>query len=253
MSASFADDPTGSPSSEHKGALCAPADPSFDAKAFNDLMQTTKTDVSEWISGLCRTYFDSREGPWISPLAYVGLGGLHQVIERFGVEARVGGRRARLCVQAKGSRSDRRRNLQACPSRRRPYCSSRAPPRDCRRRICVCQRGRRFHAPRRIPTDNELSKAGAVLALCRFAHLLAKGLESRIVDRLRRRNRDHLVGAGFGGRRLRLASRLVLRGRRSCAGDEHRHEKTQTYAAHCIAPRRCGRRVARRRLYRRDI
>ncbi|MGA8998184.1 MAG: hypothetical protein WB463_09920 [Pseudolabrys sp.] len=48
MLASFADDPTGSPSPEHKGALCAPADPSFDGKAFNDLMQTTKTDVSEW-------------------------------------------------------------------------------------------------------------------------------------------------------------------------------------------------------------
>jgi hypothetical protein len=48
MLASFADDPTGSASSEHKGAICAPADPIFDAKAFNDLMQTTKTDVDEW-------------------------------------------------------------------------------------------------------------------------------------------------------------------------------------------------------------
>ena len=48
MLASFADDPTGSPSPEHKGAFCAPADPSFDGKAFNALMQTTKTDVGEW-------------------------------------------------------------------------------------------------------------------------------------------------------------------------------------------------------------
>ena len=48
MLASFADDPTGSPSPEHKGAVCAPADPSFDGKAFNELMQATKTDVSEW-------------------------------------------------------------------------------------------------------------------------------------------------------------------------------------------------------------
>jgi hypothetical protein len=48
MLASFADDPTGSPSPEHKGALCAPADPSFDGKAFNELMQTTKTGLSEW-------------------------------------------------------------------------------------------------------------------------------------------------------------------------------------------------------------
>lgn len=48
MLASFADDPTGSSSPEHKGVLCAPADPSFDGNAFNNLMQSTKTDVSEW-------------------------------------------------------------------------------------------------------------------------------------------------------------------------------------------------------------
>ena len=35
-------------SPEHKGVLCAPADPSFDGNAFNNLMQSTKTDVSEW-------------------------------------------------------------------------------------------------------------------------------------------------------------------------------------------------------------
>src|SRR5215510_13348689 len=48
MLASIADDPTGSPSTEHKGAVCAPADPTFDVKAFNDLMQATKTDPDEW-------------------------------------------------------------------------------------------------------------------------------------------------------------------------------------------------------------
>jgi hypothetical protein len=32
-----------SPLPERKGALCAPADPSFDGKAFNDLMQATQT------------------------------------------------------------------------------------------------------------------------------------------------------------------------------------------------------------------
>jgi hypothetical protein len=48
MLASFADDPTGSPSPEHKGALCAPADPIFDGKAFNDLLKATKTDASDW-------------------------------------------------------------------------------------------------------------------------------------------------------------------------------------------------------------
>ena len=48
MLASFADDPTGSSSPEHKGAVCAPADPIFDGKAFNDLMQATRTDPDEW-------------------------------------------------------------------------------------------------------------------------------------------------------------------------------------------------------------
>ena len=48
MLASIAEDPTGSPSTEHKGAVCAPADPTFDVKAFNDLMQATKTDPDEW-------------------------------------------------------------------------------------------------------------------------------------------------------------------------------------------------------------
>lgn len=48
MLASFADDPTGSQSPDHKGTLCAPADPGYDGKAFDDLMQTTKTDLGEW-------------------------------------------------------------------------------------------------------------------------------------------------------------------------------------------------------------
>jgi hypothetical protein len=48
MLASMADDPTGSPSPNHKGAFCAPADPTFDGKAFNELLQATKTDAGEW-------------------------------------------------------------------------------------------------------------------------------------------------------------------------------------------------------------
>jgi len=48
MLASFVDDPTGSPSPQHKGAICAPADPAFDGKAFNDLLKATSTDVSDW-------------------------------------------------------------------------------------------------------------------------------------------------------------------------------------------------------------
>jgi len=48
MLASFADDPTGAPSPDRKDAMCAPADPAFDGKAFNDLLTATKTDVGEW-------------------------------------------------------------------------------------------------------------------------------------------------------------------------------------------------------------
>jgi hypothetical protein len=48
MLASFADDPTGAPSPGRKDAICAPADPAFDGKAFNELLAATKTDASEW-------------------------------------------------------------------------------------------------------------------------------------------------------------------------------------------------------------
>lgn len=48
MLASFADDPTGSSSPNHKGTVCAPADPSYDGKAFDSLMQDTRTDLGEW-------------------------------------------------------------------------------------------------------------------------------------------------------------------------------------------------------------
>lgn len=48
MLASFADDPTGSPSPDRKGAICAPADPSFDGKSFSALLDATSTDAGEW-------------------------------------------------------------------------------------------------------------------------------------------------------------------------------------------------------------
>jgi hypothetical protein len=46
--ATFADDPTASPSPDHKGALCSPADPAFNAKDLDDLTDATDTDLSEW-------------------------------------------------------------------------------------------------------------------------------------------------------------------------------------------------------------
>jgi hypothetical protein len=48
MLASFADDPTGAPLPDRKSVICAPADPTFDGKAFNDLLASTKTDAGDW-------------------------------------------------------------------------------------------------------------------------------------------------------------------------------------------------------------
>jgi hypothetical protein len=45
---SFTDDPTASASADHKGAVCAPAEPGFDEKAFDELLKATQTDVSDW-------------------------------------------------------------------------------------------------------------------------------------------------------------------------------------------------------------
>ena len=44
----YADDPTASPSPGHKGAICAPAEPAYDAKEFAELIKATQTDVTEW-------------------------------------------------------------------------------------------------------------------------------------------------------------------------------------------------------------
>jgi len=48
MLASYADEPTAAPNARRGGALCAPADPAFDGKAFDALLAATKTDPGEW-------------------------------------------------------------------------------------------------------------------------------------------------------------------------------------------------------------
>lgn len=48
MLASYADDPTAAPAAQHPGAMCAPADPAFDGKAFEALLDATQTDEGEW-------------------------------------------------------------------------------------------------------------------------------------------------------------------------------------------------------------
>ena len=44
----FADDSSAAPSQTRKNAVCAPADPRFDTKAFDTLLKDTQTDVTEW-------------------------------------------------------------------------------------------------------------------------------------------------------------------------------------------------------------
>ena len=46
--ASTTEDPTASPPPGIAGALCAPAEPAYDRKAFADLLTTTGSDVTEW-------------------------------------------------------------------------------------------------------------------------------------------------------------------------------------------------------------
>ena len=48
MLATFAEDPTASPSPDHKGTMCSPADPGYNSKELNALIETTNTDPSDW-------------------------------------------------------------------------------------------------------------------------------------------------------------------------------------------------------------
>lgn len=46
--AGYAEEPTASASADHKGAMCAPADPSFNGQEFDALIKATQTDPGEW-------------------------------------------------------------------------------------------------------------------------------------------------------------------------------------------------------------
>jgi hypothetical protein len=48
MLAGYAQDPTASASAAHKGAVCAPADPTFNGKEMDALLAATQTDIPEW-------------------------------------------------------------------------------------------------------------------------------------------------------------------------------------------------------------
>jgi hypothetical protein len=45
---SFTDDPTASPLPARKSAICAPAEPAYNAQEFDALIKATQTDASEW-------------------------------------------------------------------------------------------------------------------------------------------------------------------------------------------------------------
>jgi hypothetical protein len=46
--ATYADDSTAAPSPDHKGAYCSPADPAYNNKDFDDLVDQTDTDPTDW-------------------------------------------------------------------------------------------------------------------------------------------------------------------------------------------------------------
>jgi hypothetical protein len=46
--ASYAEESTASPSLDHKDAVCAPADPTFNGQEFEALLKATETDPGEW-------------------------------------------------------------------------------------------------------------------------------------------------------------------------------------------------------------
>jgi len=48
MLATFANDPTASTSPDHRGVICSPADPSYDGKALDHLIDASDTDPSDW-------------------------------------------------------------------------------------------------------------------------------------------------------------------------------------------------------------
>ena len=48
MLTEYAGEPTAEPDPDHKGTICAPADPTFDENAAEQLAQQTKTDPNEW-------------------------------------------------------------------------------------------------------------------------------------------------------------------------------------------------------------
>ena len=48
MLATLVDDPTASLSPDHKKTMCSPADPGYDSKAFDALIDETDTDPTDW-------------------------------------------------------------------------------------------------------------------------------------------------------------------------------------------------------------
>jgi hypothetical protein len=48
MLAGYSEDPSGSISPEHPGVTCAPADPGFDGKDMQTVLEATQSDIAEW-------------------------------------------------------------------------------------------------------------------------------------------------------------------------------------------------------------
>ena len=146
-----------------------------------------------------RAYFDIG-GDRIAPLAHVCLCGLHQIVECLAIEGRIGGRADRAFVLGQG-RACRivGKTCEHIPTRAVLVVQAEGGREIVDAGFALVGAVAIFAQPEESLANNQLGQSGTVLVLCRFAHLLTKGLEGRVVYRLRRRDRDNLVGANFSG------------------------------------------------------
>jgi len=151
-----------------------------------------------------RAHFDIG-GNGIAPFVRIGLGRLHQFGECLGVKSRIGGRAHRAFAFRRGGAGW----IVGETAEHVPAGAVFVVQAKCRReivdaRFALVGAVAVLAQPEEALVDHKLCKRSAVLALRRFADLLAKILKGWIRNRARRRYRNHLVGSRFGRRRWQI-------------------------------------------------
>lgn len=118
--------------------------------------------------------------------------------------------KARPCARATVSRLARLQNPQAFPAGALLVAETERGRKVVDARSALVGAVTLLADPKEALSDDQLRQCGAILALRRFAELLAQRLERGVVQRLRRRHGDRLVGPGLG-RLLLLAARQPAR------------------------------------------